>query len=124
MPDRKVLERIKSATVAIAMQSPGPLDPRQHPFRIVGTGFCISSDGIVITCEHVIAAFSRVNPREAIAALPKQTDPSAIVPVPGMVATRPTVPSIGSPPASPSAGGARRSRRDERPTRAARSPRW
>jgi len=53
MPDRKVLERIKSATVAIAMQSPGPLDPRQHPFRIVGTGFCISSDGIVITCEHV-----------------------------------------------------------------------
>ena len=91
MPDRKVLERIKSATVAIAMQSPGPLDPRQHPFRIVGTGFCISSDGIVITCEHVIAAFSRVNPREAIAALPKQNDPSAIVPVPAMVATRPEV---------------------------------
>jgi trypsin-like peptidase len=91
MPDRKVLERIKAATVAIAMQTPGPFDPTRHPFRIVGTGFCISPDGIVITCEHVIAAFSKVDPREAIAALPKQVNPPSVVPVPTMIATRPEV---------------------------------
>lgn len=91
MPDRKVLERIKAATVAIAMKAPGPFSPSQHPFQIVGTGFCIAADGIVITCEHVIAAFANGNIREAIAALPKGADPDSIVRIPNLTGIRPEV---------------------------------
>lgn len=71
MPSRDQLEKIKRATVAIALvpEQP-PADKGETPFTIVGTGFCIDHDGIVITCEHVITEFSP-GIRQAIVALPK-----------------------------------------------------
>jgi S1-C subfamily serine protease len=50
-----IYEAVKKATVAIVAQIPGNI-PRR-PFTIVGSGFCIRREGVVITCEHVFKAF-------------------------------------------------------------------
>jgi len=46
---------VKNATVAIVASIPGSLPNR--PFTIFGSGFCIHSAGVVVTCEHVFEAF-------------------------------------------------------------------
>ena len=53
MPPREALQRIKAATVAIAKWK----GDSRHPFSIVGSGFCIDSCGVVVTCRHVVDAF-------------------------------------------------------------------
>lgn len=84
MPPREQLELIKRATVAIALvPDQPPADSRETPFTIVGTGFCIDPDGIVITCEHVLRAFSP-GIRQAIAAQPKDDRGPGIRPLKGL----------------------------------------
>lgn len=72
MTSRQVFERVKAATVAFAIRPNPPPPPDRMPFTILGSGFCIDPLGIVVTCEHVIAAFHKKNLREEIAAIPKE----------------------------------------------------
>jgi S1-C subfamily serine protease len=84
MPTREQLELIKRATVAIALvPDQPPADDRETPFTIVGTGFCIDPDGIVITCEHVLRAFAP-GIRQAIAALPNEKAAPGLRPLKGL----------------------------------------
>jgi len=50
-----IYDAVKKATVAIVAEIPG--NTPQRPFTIIGSGFCIRSEGVVITCEHVFKAF-------------------------------------------------------------------
>jgi hypothetical protein len=52
---REIYAAVKRATVAIVMEFPDRIPAR--PFSIVGSGFCIHPDGIVVTCEHVFRCF-------------------------------------------------------------------
>ena len=84
MPSRQQLDLIKRATVAIALvPDQAPAIRTETPFTIVGTGFCIDPDGIVITCEHVLSAFSP-GVMQAIADLPRDTKGPDIVPLKGI----------------------------------------
>jgi serine protease Do len=51
---KETVNRVKAATVAMATLNEG--DQRQ-PYTILGTGFCVHSRGMIITCEHVLSAF-------------------------------------------------------------------
>ncbi len=55
MSIQEVYAAVKRATVAIVMEFPGRI-PRR-PFTIVGSGFCIHPEGVVVTCEHVFRSF-------------------------------------------------------------------
>lgn len=61
---KEVLERIKSATVAMATLN---TRNKNKPFTILGSGFCIHPRGVVITCEHVLSAFMDKPLHESIA---------------------------------------------------------
>ena len=53
-----VQKTIKAATVAVALFHPNQPGRRNRPFTIVGSGFCIDSGGIIVTCEHVLRTFA------------------------------------------------------------------
>jgi S1-C subfamily serine protease len=55
MPTSDIYEAVKKATVAIIATYENALP--QRPFTIIGSGFCIDAEGIVITCDHVFKAF-------------------------------------------------------------------
>jgi S1-C subfamily serine protease len=55
MNSRNIFERVKKATVAIVISE--PTKAPKAPFTIVGSGFCIHPEGIVVTCEHVFKTF-------------------------------------------------------------------
>jgi hypothetical protein len=55
MSEPSIYEAVKRATVAIVASIPGSAPNR--PFTIFGSGFCIRSEGVVVTCEHVFKAF-------------------------------------------------------------------
>jgi S1-C subfamily serine protease len=61
---RDPLIRIKQATVAIVLSHPGH---GSQPFTIVGSGFCIDPNGLVVTCEHVLSSFMKVPVHTALA---------------------------------------------------------
>jgi S1-C subfamily serine protease len=69
---KATFERVKKATVAVALyQEPADSRPStEQPFTIVGTGFCIDSRGIIITCRHVIEAFMEKNVQSQIDSIP------------------------------------------------------
>lgn len=90
MATREMLARVKAATVALALKTNGPPDPRRMPFIIVGTGFNIDQAGIVVTCEHVISSFVKQNIRETIAAMPPEGKMN-IRPIEGLEVVRPEV---------------------------------
>jgi hypothetical protein len=46
---------VKRATVAIVLELPDRIPAR--PFTIIGSGFCIHPQGVIVTCEHVFRAF-------------------------------------------------------------------
>lgn len=50
-----IYEAVKRATVAIVAVHTDRLP--QRPFDIVGSGFCIHADGLIVTCKHVFEAF-------------------------------------------------------------------
>lgn len=65
MAARDVYDTIKRATVAITAATSSPT-PHEPPFSIVGSGFCVHPDGIILTCNHVFESFfpPRVSPYE------------------------------------------------------------
>jgi S1-C subfamily serine protease len=52
-----VYNAVKAATVAVALFHPNNPGSKNRPFTIIGSGFCIHSAGVVITCEHVYKTF-------------------------------------------------------------------
>lgn len=56
MSSKSIYESIKKATVAIAIAHPETLPKK--PFTIIGSGFCIHKDGVIVTCEHVFKTFT------------------------------------------------------------------
>lgn len=50
-----IYDAVKRATVAIVAVHERRLP--QRPFDIVGSGFCIHADGVIVTCKHVFEAF-------------------------------------------------------------------
>jgi S1-C subfamily serine protease len=90
MPTTKALNRIKRATVALAMlPQPPPADPKMAPFVIVGSGFCLDARGIIVTCQHVINVFFNRDMHQAIAEIPESDRKGAIWPVKDLRAWRP-----------------------------------
>jgi len=65
MAKREIYDMIKRATVAITAATSNPM-PNQPPFKIVGSGFCVHPNGIILTCTHVFESFfpPRANPYE------------------------------------------------------------
>ena len=55
MTAREISDSVKKATVAVitrrADSSP------QHPFKIIGSGFCVHPAGIVLSANHVFQSF-------------------------------------------------------------------
>ena len=73
MADRAILDRVKRATVALAVvPKKRPTDPRKSPFIIICSGFCVHPRGIIITCEHVLSGFVKGNIRELIDRIPDE----------------------------------------------------
>jgi S1-C subfamily serine protease len=54
MPTSYIYEAVKKATVAIIATYQNALPQRR--FTIIGSGFCMGAEGIVITCAHVFKA--------------------------------------------------------------------
>jgi hypothetical protein len=50
-----VYEAVKRATVALVATFENVIPKR--PFSIVGSGFCVAPDGIIVTCDHVFKGF-------------------------------------------------------------------
>jgi hypothetical protein len=74
---KEIYDVVKRATVGIVMEIPNRLP--QRPFTIIGSGFCIHPEGIVVTCEHVFRAFFDEEAyKEIIQSLPEITNPKAI----------------------------------------------
>jgi len=66
MTKENTYKKIKEATVAIVTMIPDG----HTPFTILGSGFCIDAQGIIVTCEHVLSAFMPKSVHELIAELP------------------------------------------------------
>jgi len=54
MDQKEIFKKVKRATVAMAVVD---FNNFSKPFEIVGSGFCIDSTGIIVTCRHVLSAF-------------------------------------------------------------------
>ncbi len=90
MPTTEALDRIKRATVALAMLPHlPPADPKMAPFVILGSGFCVDPRGIIVTCEHVINAFFDRDIHQAIAEIPESDRQGVIWPLKDMHAWHP-----------------------------------
>jgi S1-C subfamily serine protease len=55
MNPRDISDSIKKATVAVIQRPANPTP--QRPFKILGSGFCVHPDGIVLTANHVFQSF-------------------------------------------------------------------
>ena len=66
--------KVKAATVAIAKVD--KLDAAV--FEIVGSGVCIDSHGIILTCQHVISAFMTMSIPDQVKDIPKSAEPQTI----------------------------------------------
>lgn len=58
---KEIFERVKAATVAIAIYDKTialhKKETKRQPYEIIGTGFCIHPRGIVVSCRHVFQEF-------------------------------------------------------------------
>jgi S1-C subfamily serine protease len=86
MNRREVFDRVKRSTVAIAAMN---RREAQHPFTIVGSGFCVDPFGLIITCRHVVEVFmektveqqiAEISPGERAKRIQKTGDVQAITP--------------------------------------------
>lgn len=81
---KAALKRIKKATVALAFmhEQEQPLPMRKQPFTILGSGFCIHRQGVVVTCAHVIEAFMEKNIKEHLDSIPSEEKSKRIQNIP------------------------------------------
>jgi S1-C subfamily serine protease len=61
LPSSSIHDAVKKATVAVVKSIPGKTP---FPYSIVGSGFCIDPEGIIVTCEHVFRQFFTPETRE------------------------------------------------------------
>ena len=54
MKYKDIFKKAKRATVAMAVLN---FNNTSKPFEIIGSGFCIDSVGIIVTCRHVLSSF-------------------------------------------------------------------
>jgi len=54
MGANEIFARVRNATVGLVLFHP---NNKQNPYTIVGSGFCVDSTGIIVTCQHVVSAF-------------------------------------------------------------------
>jgi len=73
-----IYDNIKKATVAVAALNK---KEAKEPFTIFGSGFCIDSIGIVITCRHVVEAMMSKSIEKQIAESPAKGPPDQIRPL-------------------------------------------
>lgn len=76
-------EAIKKATVAMAFLH---YENIQQPFTILGSGFCIHKNGVVVTCRHVVEAFFRKSFDEYIASIKDEEKKKQIQNIPNIQA--------------------------------------
>src|SRR5215471_15300460 len=55
MTPKDISDSVKKATVAVMTRRAD--STQQHPFKIIGSGFCVHPDGIVLTANHVFQSF-------------------------------------------------------------------
>ncbi len=75
---KEVLDKVKRATVAVAYLNAANAN---EPFTIVGSGFCVDSSGIVITCRHVVDAFMSKTIAQQVAEAAPSKRPDGLQPV-------------------------------------------
>jgi len=68
---KNIYKKIKNATVAIASINK---KEAKEPFTIIGSGFCIDPEGIIITCRHVIEAFMKKTISQQLEKIPQKKD--------------------------------------------------
>lgn len=61
VPPSTIYDAVKKATVAVVASVPGGAP---FPYSILGSGVCIDSEGIIVTCEHVFSGFFTPETRE------------------------------------------------------------
>jgi S1-C subfamily serine protease len=61
---KEIFARVRRATAGLVLFHP---ENRSTPYTIVGSGFCVDSAGIVVTCQHVVSGFMRRSISEQIA---------------------------------------------------------
>lgn len=66
-----IYKKIKNATVAIASINK---KEAKEPFTIIGSGFCIDAEGIIITCRHVIESFMKKTINQQLENIPQKKD--------------------------------------------------
>jgi hypothetical protein len=86
MEMKAIFGRAKKATVAIAIHH-GKLP--QRPYSIIGSGVCIHSQGIVITCEHVLSAFFEKSIPDQVSDVPRSEWPKTVRRLPPVEHVRP-----------------------------------
>jgi S1-C subfamily serine protease len=84
MDIQEIQAAVKRATVAIVLEFPGKIPAR--PFTIVGSGFCIHPEGVVVTCGHVFRSFVDPASYQRVMAAVKDGDRQ---PFPELAAARP-----------------------------------
>jgi hypothetical protein len=72
---RQIYADVRKATVGLVLFHP---ENKSHPYTIVGSGFCVDSPGVVVTCEHVVSAFMQRPIHEQIAAIAPEKRPSQL----------------------------------------------
>lgn len=75
---KSIYDKIKKATVAVAALNK---KEAKEPFTIFGSGFCIDSIGVVITCRHVVEAMMSKSIETQIAESPAIGPPDQIRPL-------------------------------------------
>ena len=66
---KNIYKKVKKATVVIAVINKGEAE---EPFTIFGSGFCIDSEGIIITCRHVIEAMMSKTVSQQLEKIPQE----------------------------------------------------
>jgi len=66
---RQIFADVRRATVGLVLFH---RENKSNPYTIVGSGFCVDSIGIVVTCEHVVSAFMQRPIHDQIAAIPPE----------------------------------------------------
>jgi hypothetical protein len=84
----EIFKKVKKATVSLAILHK---DKPNRPFTIIGSGFCIHKEGIIVTCEHVVSAFFDKSLAEQIAELGKIDTNKEFIPIKNLKAVTPFV---------------------------------
>ncbi len=81
---RPTFEKIKKATAALAVlhEQERPQPSREQPFTILGSGFCVHSRGIVVTCAHVVEAFMEKKIKEYLDSIPEEERSKSVQTIP------------------------------------------